>query len=238
MLDPKEEQQYTELRRLAQKLHIPIPEVFLTLEVFDKDGKLIQRHRQRSHSWVRNAYNLLFCNLAGKDADDTTFEAGKLSMKDTVAAVYHGNYPPYIVPGTGDSADAVGKAYLAAASIDTSGILVGYGTTAESFEDYVIANLIAEGTTDDGLHLSYVESEATVITYADTTLTATLIRYFNNNEATQSVDVKEVCIVANAYLVSASKKFVMSRDVLASTVTVPVTGQLKVTYTIQLTYPA
>ncbi|GAI09984.1 unnamed protein product [marine sediment metagenome] len=33
-------------------------------------------------------------------------------------------------------------------------------------------------------------------------------------------------------------KIVATRDKLASTVTVPDTGQLKVTYTIQLTYPS
>ena len=75
-LDPKEEQKYEELRKLGQELKIPISEAFLTLEVFDKDGKLIQKHRQRSHSWTRNAYNALFSNLASVNLDDDTFGAG------------------------------------------------------------------------------------------------------------------------------------------------------------------
>ncbi|GAJ13452.1 unnamed protein product, partial [marine sediment metagenome] len=66
MLDLKEERQYERLKKLGRELHIPIPEHFLTMEVFDKDGKLIQRHHQRSHSWVRNAYHLLFCQFARK----------------------------------------------------------------------------------------------------------------------------------------------------------------------------
>ena len=71
MVDLKEEQQYEELRRLAQKLHIPIPEVFLELEVRDKDGRVIQRHRQRSHSWVRNAYNLMIMQGAGINGNES-----------------------------------------------------------------------------------------------------------------------------------------------------------------------
>ncbi|GAI36690.1 unnamed protein product, partial [marine sediment metagenome] len=38
MLDLKEERKYKRLRKLGQELHIPIPEAFWTLEVFDKDG--------------------------------------------------------------------------------------------------------------------------------------------------------------------------------------------------------
>ena len=61
MLD---ERKYRQLKKLGQELRIPIPEAFWELEVRDKDGKVIQRHKQRSHSWVRNAYNFLFSELA------------------------------------------------------------------------------------------------------------------------------------------------------------------------------
>jgi len=236
MLDLKEEQQYAELKRLAQKLHIPIPEAFLTLEVFDKNGKLIQRHRQRSHSWTRNAYNLMFCELAGKDASDVgLFEGGKLSIKLTNAAITAGAKPPYIVGGTGNSADAVGYAYRAGAGIDTFGILVGSGTNAESFENHVLQTPIAEGS--GAGQLSHVESETHSISYAALTLKNELVRYFNNNSG-GNVDVNEVALVANGYVTSTNQKFLVTRDKLASTVTAPDTGQLKVTYTIQLTYAA
>lgn len=236
MLDPKEEQQFAELKKLARKLHIPIPEAFLTLEVFDKNGKLIQRHRQRSHSWVRNAYNVMFSQLAGKNADDDTFGAGKLNMKKTSGSVAYANSPAG--QRSDHDLDSLNQGYMAASAQAGFGILVGYGTAAESLEDYVLENPLIEGTTDDGHHISYVASEATVITYADTTLTATLIRYFNNNEATQSVVVGEVGLVYNGSVGQQAGPTLVARDKLASTVTVPVTGQLKVTYTIQLTYAA
>ncbi|GAJ14761.1 unnamed protein product, partial [marine sediment metagenome] len=93
MLDPKEERQYKRLRKLGQELHIMLPEAFWTFEVFDRNGKLIQRHRQRSHSWVRNAYNHSFSELAAKNASDSTFGAGKLNIKDPDGLVKYGAYP-------------------------------------------------------------------------------------------------------------------------------------------------
>ena len=63
-----------------------------------------------------------------------------------------------------------------------------------------------------------------------------MIRYFNNNSG-GNVNVNEVGIVA--YLQGQyNQNYMMSRDKLAATITVPNTGQLRVTYTIQLTYPA
>ncbi|GAI67469.1 unnamed protein product [marine sediment metagenome] len=85
------EQRYKRLRKLGKELHIPIPEAFIELEVRDKDGKLIQKHRQRSHSWTRNAYNALFSNLASVNPDDDTYGPGYLSGKDTGGTVRYGS---------------------------------------------------------------------------------------------------------------------------------------------------
>jgi len=234
MLDLKEEQKYKQLRKLAQELHIPIPEVFLTLEVFDKDGKLIQKHHQRSHSWVRNAYNGLFSIMACKDLDDATFGAGLLSFKDFTGAVDHADRPYGFYT---DTVDGTNHGYRAPAAEDGWGILVGSGVNAEDFEDYVLQTPIVEGT--GGNQLNHVESQPHSISYADLTLTNTLVRYFNNNTVGETnVDVNEVALATLASNPGADEKFVFSRDHLASTVIVPSTGQLRVTYTIQLTYPA
>jgi hypothetical protein len=69
-----------------------------------------------------------------------------------------------------------------------------------------------------------------------------MLRYLNNNSGAD-IGVNEVALVPK---VSASvdsggyapSPTLVARDKLPSTVTVPNTGQLKVTYTIQLTYPA
>lgn len=232
MLDPKEERQYERLRKLGQKLHIPIPEAFLTLEVFDKDGKLIQRHHQRSHSWVRNAYHLMFQELAHAPHD----QAKSLHFVDTSGVTQsQSSFIAAIADGW-----AEGKGYWAGAAGDLFGIVVGSGTNAESFEDYALQTQIATGTGSG--ELSYIASETPVISTEDTTIKqAQLVRYFNNNSG-GDIDVNEVALYDLMKNLGGSVYFLAyimtSRDKLASTVTVPDTGQLKVTYTIQLTYPA
>ncbi len=232
-----EEAQYEELRKLGQRLHVPIPEVFWELEVREKSGRVIQRHRQRSHSWTRNAYNAMFCQLAGKDASDTTFGAGKISGKDTGGTVrtlsralgtdYNGSCDG-LTPGTGHG-------YRGSAASDATGIVVGSGTAPESFEDYALQTLIPNGT--GAGQLSYVASEPHAISYdaMARVLRNSLARFFNNNSG-GAVNVNEVGIIF--YTQYNGYRYMYSRDKLASTVTVPNTGQLKVTYTIQLTYPS
>ncbi|GAJ08217.1 unnamed protein product, partial [marine sediment metagenome] len=90
-MNKTEEKKYSQLRRLGQELHIPIPEAFWKFEVFDKDGRLIQEHKQRSHSWVRNAYNLLLSQMASKELNDAgLYGVGYLSIKDFYAATKTG----------------------------------------------------------------------------------------------------------------------------------------------------
>jgi len=236
-MNTKVEQKYQQLRKLGRELHIPIPEAFWKLEVFDKDGKLIHKHEQRSDSWTRNAYNFLFSNIASKNGSDSTFEAGKLSMKDTGGTVRYFARPIGLKYDVNyDATDAI-NGILTPAGQDTKGIVVGSGTNAESFEHYALQTKIANGT--GAGQLSYVASELHSISYNAGTkvLTDTQIRYFNNNSG-GSVDVNEVGIDCGLYAGGAAQNCLICRDKLATTVTVPNTGQLKVTYTIQLTYPA
>ena len=236
MVDLEEEQRYEQLRKLGQELHIPIPEAFWELEVRDKHGRLIQRHRQRSHSWVRNAYNMMFSYLAMKDLDDTTFGAGKLSLKKTDGDVEYGDGPTCV--NQQSTVDGTTSGYRAAGGVTNRGIIVGSGTTAESFEDYFLETMIDEGA--GAGQLNYATSNPHVITWtpATKTLKNELVRYINNNSG-GDVDVNEVGIAFNGTHVDSttSARYMTSRDVLPTTVTVPDTGQLKVTYTIQLTYP-
>lgn len=230
MLYAKEEQKYEWLKKLGQELHLPIPEAFLTLEVFDKDGQLLQRHHQRSHSWTRNAYNALFSILACKNLDDVTYEGGKLSLKEMDGTIQDGEWPF----GFDYSVDTNNYGYRAPAANDDWGILVGSGTDAESFEDYALQTKIVEGS--GAGQLNHVQAEAHSISYAALVLRNELVRYLNNNSG-GSINVNEVALVARLKQPAACA-VIQSRDKLASTVTVPDTGQLKVTYTVALTYPS
>ncbi len=233
-LNIREEKLYLALRRLGQRLHIPVPETFWELEV-RLDGKVIQLHRQRSHSWVRNAYNMMFSELAGKNGNDATYGVGKLNIKDTGGVVRSAASP---VGQSSADVDGTTYGYRGPAGNDTWGIQVGLGTNAESFEDYQLQTKIANGV--GAGQISYIEQDPHVIAYDAGTkiLSNTMVRYFNNNSG-GSINVNEVALVVNQPQGGAVYgKWVQARDKLASTVTVPNTGQLKVTYTVQLTYPA
>jgi len=115
--------------------------------------------------------------------------------------------------------------------------MVGSGVDAESFEDYSLASQITNGT--GAGQLSYVASEPHAISYDPVTriLKNDLVRYFNNNSG-GNVSVNEAALHLHTYKGGMWPLGIVSRDKLASTITIPDTGQLRVTYTIQLTYPA
>ena len=232
-----EEKKYEQFRRLGQKLHIPTPEHSIELEVRDKNGNIIQRHKQRSHSWVRNAYNMLLSQMASKALDDAgVFGAGLLNIKATNGIIYDLTHGAAIVSSPTNMEDS-GRGYRAPGADNTYGIQVGSGVNAESFEDFVLQTLIAEGV--GAGQLNYILSEVPAKGYnAGTRVwTITLARYMNNNSG-GDVDVNEVGLTTKGVAGGGERLWIMSRDHLASTVTVPDTGQLKVTYSIQLTYPA
>ena len=234
MVEPKEDRKYERLKKLGQELHVPIPELFLALEVRDKKGRPIQGHCKRCHSFGRNVYNYILSSLFAKNCPDSTFEAGKLSMKVTSGTVRYGSYGAGIIAQTNFESNGP----TAGAGVDTHGILVGSGVAAESFEDYALQTLIPNGTTAG--KLSYVASEAPVYSYDAPTKnwTAEFKRYFNNNSGAD-ITVNEVALVYYLERVAGTADRVLwSRDRLASGVTVPNTGQLRVTYTLQITYPA
>ena len=234
-MDAREEARYEQLRRLGQELHVPVPETFWEFEVRGRDGRVIQRLRMRSHSWVRNAYNHMFTELAAKNNDDSTFGPGLLSIKDTAGIIRYGDGAINLR----ENVDVVGKGYRAGAGIDTFGILVGSGTNAEDFEDYELQTQIVSGT--GAGELSHVEQDAHVIAWDGGTkvLSNEMVRYFNNNSG-GGIDVNEVALVlaGQPYATAGTMRWVQARDKLGATVTVPDTGQLKVSYIVQLAYPA
>lgn len=228
----EEERQYEKLRKLGKELHIPTFEAFLELEVRDKDGKVIHHHRQRSHSWVRNAYNLLFTTMAAVAAEAAT----NLKVVMTSGADRESSILAIAVGDTTTSGVSiiVGSAYFAAAGIDTMGIVVGTGVGAEDFEGYALGTKIASGSAPT--QLDYTVTTAPAISTVDTTKKTEWVRYFNNNSG-GAITVNEVGIYVKGSL-AADIYFMVCRDLVSGGVEIPDTGQLKVTYTIQLAYPA
>jgi hypothetical protein len=243
----KSEKDYRQLERLGQKLGIPIPMMYLEMEVKMPDGSIVHHHKQRSHTWVRNAYNHLFSQLAGRSAVDSTFGAGLLSIKDTGGTVRYSDLSGIAFSNQTINSTQVrwelptatyNYGYMSPATSDDYGIVVGSGTTAYDFEQYKLTTLIVNGT--GAGQLSYAESEANTDSYdvPSKTFTVTLVRYMNNNSG-GNVDVNEVGLYARGTaLYGVYNDWCQSRDLLASTITIPTTGQLKTQYTIALVFPS
>jgi hypothetical protein len=227
------ERKYRRLAALGAELGVPVPQTFLEMEVIMPNGEVVHHHKQRSHSFKRNAYNIMFCQLGAvnNNALGVTYGSGQLVWARTTGVAVPGNYPCGMV--TADMTNPVGG-YIAASGDSTYGVLTGYDTvTAENFNNYSLVSPIVEGTTNDGHHLSHAASNAYVVTWAVGTLTMAVVqsRFFNNNTG-GNVIVGEVGLHC-----APGPLLLISRDHLGSPVTIPNTGQLKVTYTISLVYP-
>lgn len=237
MLNTISEAKYEQLRKLGRELHIPIAEAFWALEVLDENGRVVRGHRQHSHSWVRNAYNLLVCQAAAVAGDN----AVGLALVDTGGGT---RSDASTQPATGYSSNGAsnmsiyvfqGYGFYAGAGVDTFGIVVGTGSGAENFNSNALGAKIANGV--GAGQLSYAAMNAPAISTVGTTKKVDWVRFLNNNSG-NSITVNEVGIYCNGTYDNSSLYFMMCRDLVAGGVAVPNAGQLRVTYTIQLAYPA
>jgi hypothetical protein len=234
---PKAElEAFERTKRDALALHIPVTDVRIKLEAFDRNGKLVQELNTRSHSWTRNAYNQLFCELAGANTTGALYQAGALGVK-TTAGILRGSTTSMPIFC---SRDATAEYYSAGAGNAGGGIVVGSGTNAESFEDFVLQTPIANGS--GAGQMAYAASEAYALNYdaGTRTYSNTFVRYMNNNSG-GDVSVNEVGLILTNGSVSGYPSnliWLQSREHLVATVIIPNYGQLKVTYVISLVFPA
>ena len=217
----KTEEKYLEFEKLSRILQIPVPLAHLGVEVKDKDGNITESYQDRSHSWNRNFYNHLYCFACYMDeTDETTFGAGHLNAKTDNGNVYS------------ITRTAPEMQLIASVGNDTYGIQIGTSDVAEDYEGYALVSKIEHGTGSG--EMSYQASPAGVPTYTSGTKTWDTVfeRFFNNNSG-GSIIVAEASLMANI-----SSDVLLSRDILSSAVTVAEAGQLKITYTISMAFPA
>ena len=216
------EEEYLEFERLGRKLGIPVTRTFVTLEV-TKDGKILDRYHDRSHTWNRNYWNYHLMTPIAILGVATDFGAGYLSFKRVSGSV------------TATTAANVHLSSRNASANSSFGIVVGTGTGAESFEGYILDTLVAHGT--GAGQLSYAAEEATLQNYTSGTKTwdITTRRNFTNSSG-GTIVIAETGIYA-IFQDLTSQYAMICRDLLGSTVSVAAAAQLAVTYTISLTFP-
>jgi hypothetical protein len=200
------------------------PKLKIEIEVFKDNKRIYHMPLRNSHTWVRNMYNWYISALSGGYINDpTTFADGYLNIKTTAGTVTTST----------TNAGNLDIDNAAAASI-FRGIVVGSGTTAESIDSFKLTTQIISGT--GAGQLSYAAATTTTGTWVGGVITVTQGRYFNNNSG-GAVDVNETGIYAYFGSVTSwpallSVGFMICRDKLADTVSVPNAAQLNVMYQI------
>ena len=216
-------------------MHLPSPPVqFFQMEVRDADGTVVEVLKSKSNSWVRNAYNMLAqlflpCNSY---EGSSTFGEGSQSIKLLAGTTQrNATYITILQGGT------YSNAYNASASA-AYGIIIGTGETAESFDSYALAALIAHGTGTG--QMSYGAGTAPSVSYSSELKewTSVMTRTFTNSSGA-AITVKEIGLAYSLTVSGGSvHNALISRDVLASPITINNGQTLTITYTSEITYPA
>jgi hypothetical protein len=221
----KPEEDYKEIERLGQKLGIPIPMTFVKAEAINPDGSSGDKYEGRSRTWNRNFWNTLFGGMVGSPASVATFAAGFLTTKSRSGSITNSAL----------SYSYIFNATLGGINDSTNGIVIGTGSTAESFEGFTLVTQIVNGASA-GTMVHTAQAGPTVTYTAGTkTWAAVFNRLFNNNSG-GTIIVAETSMYVGPFPGGSSGMHF--RDVLASPVPVLNGGQLTVTYTITLAFPA
>ncbi len=224
------------------------PPVKVTLEIAikDKNGNIIKRHKQRSHSFVSNY--LAFIGTFMSMSYFGPFSSYWIRNTSGVWQTY--NNPNYA------SVNGV-MAVNDSNNDSTYGIVVGTGTTPPTANDYNMENIIANGTSSGQLQYgSHTFNPETISGGYNQTSTPTsglvavngnttsfqIMRTFTNSSG-NSITVSEVGIIASFIVTestSSGSNYVQNyalivHDLLSSPVTIPNGSSLTVTYTFQTT---
>lgn len=238
-----EENERKHLADLSKKYHIPIHEFRMRRQVFMDQGRdqIFDSGLCPCDSPVRNYYNMVFCYANIKALSDTgNFGTGYVSLKD-VGGTIRGYATQFLHMHGGSNPDgnpdgrAAQEGILGPAGDDTLGLVIGTGSTAWDFEDYVLDTEIDNGSA--GGEMDYAQSGLHSITNAVLTLKDTRIRDFNNNSG-GAITVEEVGEYIFCGWYSASSYNIMLLRDLTGGDAVADQAQYRVTLESTLVYPA
>lgn len=182
--------------------------------VRDKDGKVVGTRRGRN-SLLQNFALLWFQYAMGYSAGLTI-----VSGTDTTGASL-GMYTDY--------AHSSSLSCLAGAGVDTYGIMVGSGTNAVSPTDYALQTQIAHGS--GAGQLDYAGTSMVNPATAGNKRYMDIIRNFTNNSGSDVTFTE----IGYAVVAPVTYFFLMARDKLLASVTVPNLGSAQVRYQLSVT---
>lgn len=193
----------------------PIVRLSLKVVVCDKDGRLLSFRHQESHSFVLAFIQHLYI------AFNASSLAGVVDTGGTSRTVY--------------TPTAVANSFLTmeAESGTLLGLVVGTGSTAVAITDSALAALIADGA--GAGQLSHGAQTVASIGGSGASRSFTVQRIFTNNSGAAIVVAETGAHCQSWDTSAAARTFLLWRDVLGSTVSVPNLSTITVTYTVQIT---
>ena len=220
------------------QLHIPHIEAHYSLEFFDEQGNLTRVREGRSKSWVRNGYNIALVTLTSYPHTGG-YSAGNTSWRQTTSTVMT------LMPASDDNCINYSTGYRINVRADTGqilwGIVVGSSNSAENFNGYDLVSKLSHGY-GAGL-VSYQRQNLYAQSYDSGAkkMTGSHTRYFNNN-SDGDITLGEIGLIFTRYYAPSHTAYryygMMCRDILDPAETFLDKAQLKVTYSVSLTYPS
>jgi len=193
------------------------------IEVRDKNGKLLELQRGKSHTWVRAFIRFMAELFANTRIGDRTFTMLDTSGTSRTVWAGSGNTSQYHV--------AFGA--KAAATASYYGIQVGSSDAPYSRDQYCLQALIGHGT--GAGQLLYGDTTVEGVTLEDSTERFRIVRSFTNSSGS-SVTVKEIGLTVFNQYGSTTYYYLFARDVLPSPISVPDGASLTVRYRIFVSY--
>ena len=186
-------------------------ELWYSVVVRDRHGKVLSRERRRSRSFLKQWNQLVYVQVSGADLAITDIGGTPRTIEP-----YSGNFNTLRIAGNTEC-----------------GIVVGTGNTPVAIDDYVLETPIAEGT-------GVGEMNYLVCTVADYVVSAPSCSYLVSrsvvNNSLGEITVREAVIYVISWSGAPPAKYLcLTRDVFDTPQAVPIGGTITINWTKQVT---
>jgi len=183
-------------------------ELWYSVVVRDRHGKVVSRERRRSRSFLKQWNQLVYVHMSASLTE---------SIKDTGGA------------NRTSQAAAMNFAMNAGAGVTTYGIRVGTGNTAVAIDDYALDTPIAEGTGAGQMEHGGCLVATSVVAAPSCSF---LVSRWVVNNSPGIITVREAGIYVKLYV---TYFICLTRDVFVTPQAVPIGGAITIDWTIQVT---
>jgi hypothetical protein len=211
---------------LEAPLEVELIRGFIEIEVRDSEGRVVQRGRHEMRSFLNNLLKFLEAFFRGDGAAGVSATDTGGSTRTIEGTHAYGAYGAYEASWMGGAAPAGDDSY---------GVLVGSGSSPVDLNQYALASKIPHGT--GAGQLSYgptsLDDFGVDYTVSPPVYRFRLVRSFAN-ASSSSVAINEVGFAVRYRLAASEFRFLIARDVLPTSYTVPVGGSAAVAITVEV----